>query len=89
MKQMRSRFRLISLLLVCAFVLTAALCCGSALRQAGIALPSLSSIPRIGEILPSVRPEDSASDPIPSNPLESVTPGDAISPEPEYNTFGL
>ena len=48
MKQLRSRFRLISLLLVCAFLLTLAFCTGTALKTAGITLCSLPALPGIG-----------------------------------------
>ena len=43
MKQMRSRFRLITLLLVCAFLLVLAVCSGTALKAAGITLDSLAA----------------------------------------------
>ena len=40
MKLMRSRFRLIALLLACVFLLTAVVCAASVLKQAGVTLPS-------------------------------------------------
>ena len=42
MKQMRSRFRLLTLLIVCAFLLTFVLCTGHILKTTGISLSSLS-----------------------------------------------
>jgi len=98
MKQLRSRFRLVSLLLVCAFLLTLALCAGTALRQAGISLSSLPSLPKIGmsadspepSVSPSVSP-DGGLTPAPSEaaPADTLMPGTDISPDPEYNVFGL
>ena len=98
MKQMRSRFRLVSLLLVCAFLLTAALCAGTVLKTAGISLNSLTALPVINRLAsspapsesPSVSP-DSESTPAPSDPALSVSPGpeNDISPNPEYNIYGL
>ena len=64
MKQMRSRFRLITLLLACAFLLTLVLCTGSVLKATGISLSSLSSLPVIGGTAtpdPSVLPDTSVS----------------------------
>ena len=101
MKQLRSRFRLISLLLVCAFLLTVGVCAGSALKAAGISLSSLPVLPVIGSFPspdPSVSPEGSPESspgelPTPAapeaSPAESVLPGTDISPEPEYNIYGL
>ena len=97
MKQMRSRFRLITLLLVCAFLIVLALCTGSVLKSAGITLPSLSSLPLIGATAspdsfvspaPSVSPDFS---PVPSGSPSSGPsfPGTDNSPVPEYNIFGL
>ena len=98
MKQMRSRFRLVSLLLVCAFLLTAALCAGTVLRTAGISLTSLTSLPVINRLAsspvpsasPSVSPEGEPT-PAPSDPLVTVSPEpeNDISPNPEYNVYGL
>ena len=97
MKQMRSRFRLITLLLVCAFLLTMAVCTGSALKSAGITLASLASLP--GSLVSvSPAPEGTAgglpgteSTPAPSESVspETALPGTDNSPDPEYNTFGL
>ena len=97
MKQMRSRFRLITLLLVCAFVLTLSLCVGNALKTAGISFSSIS-IQSITGVTPS--PEASVSPdvthaegptPAPSGlPADgSPGPGTDNSPVPEYNIFGL
>lgn len=94
MKQLRSRFRLISLLLVCAFLLTLALCTGTALRQAGISLSSLPALPKIGSSQASPDPSDPPAGeitPAPSAtlPADSPLPMPDISPDPEYNVFGL
>ena len=97
MKQMRSRFRLITLLLVCAFVLTLAVCTGSGLKASGFTLASLPRLPVIGATPspgPSVSPDASpAGEPTPAPseaPSEgSELPGTDISPDPEYNIFGL
>ena len=97
MKQMRSRFRLITLLLVCAFLLTTVLCAGSVLKSAGITLSSLSSLPVLS---PAAIPEssgtpdlflDSESTPDPSGSpsAEPTPPGTDNPPSPEYNVFGL
>lgn len=97
MKQMRSRFRLITLLLVCAFVLTLAVCVGSVLKESGVTLASLPKLPLIGNTPspgPSVSPDASPVDeptPAPSEAPSDTTvlPGTDNSPDPEYNTFGL
>lgn len=92
MKLMRSRFRLISLLLACVFLLTAVVCTVSALKQAGIALPSAQQL-----LPPTVSPSPEVSpaeeEPTPA-PTDSTT--DEILPETtdiqldsEYNIYGL
>ena len=99
MKQMRSRFRLITLLLVCAFVLTLAVCAGGVLKASGITLASLPKLPVIGGTpspSPSVSPGGTPAEspePAPSPSVEpsdgTALPGTDISPDPEYNVFGL
>ena len=104
MKLMRSRFRLISLLLTCVFLLTVVICAVSALRQAGIDLPSVQSVlpvPSSPEISPaSPSPGDSPSDeeptPAPSAAEADEQPAGENLPEKtdipsdsEYNIFGL
>ena len=97
MKQMRSRFRLVTLLLVCAFLLTLVLCAGSVLKTAGISLSSLSSLPGIGSVIspdPSLSPDSSPETeytPAPSDwPSDSPEPSETdILPFREYNVFGL
>lgn len=94
MKQLRSRFRLIALLLVCAFLLTAVLCTGNALKTAGISLASLPSLPAIGNLIPSSDPSVSpggepTSAPSEEAPAVSPSPGTDNTPDPEYNVFGL
>ena len=98
MKQMRSRFRLITLLLVCAFLLTLVLCAGKALKVAGVTLSSVSS--GVVSVMDKMNPETSVS-PEPSPAAES-TPGapESVSPDPalpgtdnsvdlEYDISGL
>ena len=96
MKQMRSRFRLITLLLVCAFLLTLALCAGSALKTAGITLSSISSdMTSIVDTFAagtSASPETASMEettPVPADvlPEESPLPGADNSPVPEYNDY--
>ena len=58
MKQMRSRFRLLTLLLTCAFLLTLILCVGTSLKTAGITLDSLLSAP---SAVMTARPEPSVT----------------------------
>lgn len=97
MKQMRSRFRLITLLLVCAFLLTLVLCAGSVLKTAGITLSSLSSLPFVSttaspdpSVSSDIAPDTEltlAPSELPSDELS--IPGTDNSPVPEYNVFGL
>ena len=97
MKQMRSRFRLITLLLVCAFLLTTVLCAGSVLKTAGITLSSLSSLPVLSPVAvpessgtPDLFPDsESTPDPSGSPSAEPTFPGTDNPPSPEYNVFGL
>ncbi len=93
MKQMRSRFRLITLLLVCGFLLALAVCTGSVLKTAGV---SLSDLPVIGgsSPAPSVSPSSPPSEETTPVPYEtpsdgSVFPATDIFTNPEYNVFGL
>ena len=101
MKQLRSRLRLITLLLFCAFVLAVTLCAGAALRTGRFRLPSLSalslpassspaspSVPPEGNVTPAPGESEAPAQASPS-PEENETPGDAVSPDPVYNTFGL
>ncbi len=95
MKLMRSRFRLITLLLVCAFLLTLSLCAGNILKTAGISLSSLSFPPVSGVTstpdspTPSdgSAPESSLPAPQDSLPAESAVPGTDNSPVPVYNNY--
>lgn len=96
MKQMRSRFRFITLLLVCGFLLALAVCTGNALKTAGVSLSSLSSLPVIGGTspAPSVFPSSSPAEESPPVPAETpsagpVSPATDIFTDPEYNVFGL
>lgn len=97
MKQMRSRFRLITLLLVCAFLLTLVLCTGKVLKTAGISLTSLPSVQDFGlsaSPQPSVSPDafpglnEAPALPEPT-PAGNDSPGTDNTPEQEYNVTGL
>lgn len=94
MKQMRSRFRLITLLLVCCFMLTLVLCGGSALKAAGVTLSSLPVIGGTPAPESSALPEmtlgaSPAPEPEDGLPAGTPVPGADNSPDPEYNVFGL
>ncbi len=97
MKQMRSRFRLITLVLACAFLLALSLCTGRVLKSAGVTLSSLSSVPVIGTSpspSPSVSPEDTPESYTPSaspetTPAGSDLPGTDFYTHQEYNVTGL
>ena len=96
MKQMRSRFRLIALLLACGFLLALVVCTGNILKAAGVSLSSLSVLPVIGGASPSPSgsPAPSAAeDPTPIPPEtpsdSSVFPVTDIFTNQEYNVFGL
>lgn len=97
MKQMRSRFRLITLLLACAFLLATVLCVGNALKAANISLADLLALkPAGGNVSPSPSgsPELSPGPDYSLTPSESPLPENAFpgtdnSPVPEYNVFGL
>ena len=95
MKLMRSRFRLLALLMACVFFLAAVFCAARLLKDSGI---SLSSVPSsltdvIRTVLPAVSsaPPDGGQTLAPSDPAspETPAPGDVISPDPVYNVFGL
>jgi len=73
MKQMRSRFRLITLVLACAFLLVLVLCTGRVLKETGF---SLSSLPALPQSLVSATPDPVAS---PETISPSVSPD--ISPD--------
>lgn len=99
MKLMRSRFRLISLLLTCFFLLTAVLCAASALREAGVLLPFVTLQPSVppGSAVPgseasgSETPgsEETPAPPDPENSPDIPPEGTGNPPDSEYNIFGL
>ena len=100
MKQMRSRFRLISLLLACTLALAVAACAVSVLRENGFTLPpprqelpaSPSHVPETSsEAPPELSPEASADTPAPPGSAgdENVPEETDIRPDSEYNIFGL
>ena len=88
MKLMRSRFRLITLLLTCAFLLGAVVCAAAALKQAGVTLPSVGQVlPASESPSPSVSPSEEAT---PESTPEGKLPEEfTIQPDSEYNIFGL
>ncbi len=97
MKQMRSRFRLITLLLVCAFLVVLVLCTGSVLKTNGVTISSLSSLPAVSGTAspePAADVETPPAGDVPSAPSvipsdETVFPETDSTPNPEYNIFGL
>ena len=97
MKQMRSRFRLLTLLLVCAFFLSFVLCAGSVLRMTGFSMDPRSWLQAAGV---SVSPDPSPAPDVPESPepfpvspgppsAENDIPGTDNTPDSEYNIFGL
>ena len=91
MKLMRSRFRLIALLLACVFLLTAVVCTASVLKHTGV------TVSAVQQILPaSESPSETSPTREETTPEPSETPDDEnaseetdIQPDSEYNTFGL
>ncbi len=75
MKKMRSRFRLLTLLLACAFLVTLAVCAGTTLKAAGITLSSVIPSPAVQG---TETPELSAS--------PAVTPGPGAAPAPSEDS---
>ena len=91
MKQMRSRFRLITLLLVCAFLLILVLCAGNAFKTAGISFSSFSLSGVAASPVPHQAPDASDSVPVQSDtvPTENPLPDTDNLQQTEYNIFGL
>ena len=100
MKQMRSRFRLLTLLLACAFLVTLAVCAGSTLKAAGITLSSvISSLSVQGTEtpVPSASPAVTPGPDAAPAPSDDSPPGSFrdwfqdtdTPPVTEYNTVGL
>ena len=99
MKQMRSRFRLLTLLLACAYLLVLAVCTGRILRESGITLSSLlpSAVPGLVSPDPSLSPDSPAETPAAPDAGDDAAPGSFReflqgtdnTPDPEYNTDGL
>ena len=99
MKLMRSRFRLIALLLACGFLLTAVLCAASVLKQEGFdfssAWPLLtvsdSPAPDASPAGAEADPAGTEADPAPSGKSdpENLTEKVTIQPDSEYNIAGL
>lgn len=94
MKQMRSRFRFLTLLLICGFLLTLALCTANLLKTAGIPLPRLPS-PGVSPA-PSPVATEAGETGVPASPgpeetlpPETVSPGTDNLTQTEYNLFGL
>ncbi len=94
MKQMRSRFRLLTLLLACAFLLVLTVCTGRILRESGVSLSSLLPSPSLpGAVSPDTPAEtpadpDAGEDTAPGSFREFLQ-GTDNTPDPEYNTDGL
>ena len=92
MKLMRSRFRLISLLLACVFLLTTVICAASVIKQSGIAFPSAgpASVASASPAPESLQAPETASPAPPElSPDETEAPGTDNSLVSEYNLFGL
>ena len=94
MKLTRSRFRLVSLLAACLFLLTAVLCAVSALRRAGVTLPSPGFVPApVSSPAPADDPAlhtETEEAPVPSaSPEASANPEMTTPAEQEYNLYGL
>lgn len=92
MKLMRSRFRLISLLLTCIFLLTAVICTVSVLKQAGITLPSVQKlIPSSVSPSPEASPAEEEPSPAPTDSAtDEILPEETdIQQDSEYNIYGL
>lgn len=92
MKLLRSRFRLISLLLACVFLLTAVACAAAALRQAGITLPAVQKVlPQSVFPSPESSPAEEQDTPLPEETPagENIPEETTIQPDSEYNIFGL
>ena len=80
MKQMRSRFRLLTLLLACAFLVTLAVCAGSALKAAGITLSSLIPSPAVPG---TETPEPDASPAVQGTETPELSDSPAVTPGPD------
>ena len=94
MKQMRSRFRLITLLMTFALLLALVICAGRILKAAGITLDTASVFQAVnGTTTPDLSSASPALETTPappdSSPDGSSFPETDISPDPEYNVFGL
>ena len=92
MKLMRSRFRLISLLLTCVFLLTAVICTVAVLKQAGVSVPAVQQVLTESESSsPEPSPPDGKMTPEPPEVAEdeNIPEETTIQPDSEYNIFGL
>ena len=91
MKLMRSRFRLIALLLACVFLLTAVICTASVLKQTGVTVPAVQQILPASESPSETSPAREETTPEPSETPddENASEETDIQPNSEYNTFGL
>ena len=84
MKLMKSRFRLISLLLTCAFIVALVFCAVACLKTSGITLPKLPELP-----VSSPSPSGEIPEQTPVMSSEPSSPEKTEEPETEYNVFGL
>lgn len=91
MKLMRSRFRLITLLLACVFLLTAVVCTASVLKQTGVTVPAVQQILPASESPSETSParEETAPEPSGNPDNENNSEETDIQPDSEYNIFGL
>ncbi len=91
MKLMRSRFRLIALLLACVFLLTAVVCTASVLKHTGVTVSAVQQILPASESPSETSPAREETTPEPSETPddENASEETDIQPDSEYNTFGL
>ena len=91
MKLMRSRFRLIALLLACVVLLTAVVCTASVLKQTGVTVSAVQQILPASESPFETSPAREETTPEPSETPddENASEETDIQPDSEYNTFGL
>ena len=91
MKLMRSRFRLIALLLACVFLLTAVVCTASVLKQTGVTVSAVQQILPASESPSETSPvrEETTPEPSETPDDENASEETDIQPDSEYNIFGL
>ena len=89
MKLSRSRFRFLSLLTACAFLLTAVFCAVSALRSAGVTLPFPGATPVPSALSFDVTVPPAEAETVSPSPEPAGSPEVTTEPDQEYNLYGL